>query len=67
MLLKPGANKKAKIAVTAKGKNLALPSLPLALPARVQVQTTNGGCWEATYSTKGAKKNTARRFKAKAD
>jgi hypothetical protein len=67
MLLKPGANKKAQIAVTAKGKNLAVPPLPLALPARVQLQTTNGGCWEATYSAKGAKKNNARRFKAKAD
>jgi hypothetical protein len=67
MLLKPGSNRKARILVTAKGEKLALPPLPLALPARVQLQTTNGGCWEATYSTKGAKKNNARRFKAKAD
>ncbi len=67
MLLKPGSNRKARIVVTAKGEKLALPPLPLALPARVQLQTTNGGCWEATYSTKGAKKNNARRFKAKAD
>jgi hypothetical protein len=67
VLLKSGKDRKAKIVVKAKGENLLLPSLPLALPTRVQLHTTNGSCWEATYSKTGTKKNGGKSFKAKAD
>lgn len=63
--LRSGKKRKAKILVNGRGENLDLPSLPLSLPMRVQLQSASGQCWEATYST--AKKNTKRQFKAKAD
>ena len=44
---------------------LGLPSLPLPLPVRAQLQVANGLCWEATYSS--AKVNTAIRFRAISD
>jgi hypothetical protein len=66
-LLKPGREGKAKIIVKGRGKNLALPTLPLNLPLRVQLQADSGACWEATYSEAGVKRNTARGFKGKAN
>ena len=48
--LKAGVPGKASIAVKASRKNVGLPTLPLALPLRVQLQASNGECWEATYT-----------------
>lgn len=44
---------------------LGLPSLPLPVPLRVQLQVREGSCWEAVYSTPTA--NTATRFVARSD
>jgi len=64
--LKPGAAGKAKITLKGKGTNLAgLPTLPLTVPVRAQLQAGNGVCWEAVYST--FSRNDAKRFKARAD
>jgi cysteine-rich repeat protein len=69
--LKPGPNPKAKAAVKSRGVNLTgrpfgLPTTPLApAPVRVQLQSGNGQCWQATFSTFG--KNVAGSFKAKSD
>lgn len=41
------------------------PSLPLALPVRVQTMHADGACWEATFST--ARASTARELRARAD
>jgi hypothetical protein len=42
-----------------------MPALPPARPVRVQLKSTTGACWEATYST--AQQNTSTMFKARAD
>lgn len=50
--LVPGATGRAKVSVEGRGANLTLP-LPLTVtpPVRVQLQSGNGQCWEATYQT----------------
>jgi hypothetical protein len=64
--LKAGEGGKAKITVTGKGASLELPALPiLSLPVTAQLVTSDGTCWEATYST--SLRNLAGEFKAKAD
>src|SRR5262249_33210625 len=79
ILLKPGAlNRKgvgtARITVKGKGPNLftgaggvpGLPTLPLSLPQRVQLQASNGECWEATFASgAGLKNNTTTTFQGK--
>jgi hypothetical protein len=65
--LQAGDDGDAKISVKGKGENLALPTLPLALPVLVQLQATNGECWEATHSEAGVIKNDTGQFKGKAD
>ena len=60
--LRAGPDGKARVDARAKGATLEPPALPLALPARVQLQTTHGPCWEAVYAT--AQRNDAARFKA---
>lgn len=64
VVLKSGAAGKARIVVKGKGTALAVPPLPLTLPARVQlVRTDTLACWDASFST--AKKNTTRLLKAR--
>ena len=67
ILLNAGEDGRARIVVKGKGPLLGLPTLPLPLPARVQLQAENGQCWEATYSTAGVKKNDAEQFKGNGD
>ena len=57
----------AKVGVKGRGARLAVPSLPLASPVRVQLERTDGaGCWESPLS--GAPlRNGAGRFKARSD
>lgn len=67
MTMTPGTEGSAKVVLKAAGVNLALPieEIPVPLPIRVQLQASNGTCFEATYST--AEKNDGRDFKANAD
>ncbi len=61
--LKAGEAGKSKIVVT--GKEVALPTLPLAQEPEVVVQLSNsdGQCWQSTFTT--AQKNDAAKFRAK--
>jgi cysteine-rich repeat protein len=54
----------ARIALKGTGERLDLPSLPLPLPLRVQLERKGGACWEATYDAAGTTRNDARRFEA---
>ncbi|MCC6766760.1 MAG: beta-propeller fold lactonase family protein [Deltaproteobacteria bacterium] len=66
--LKAGTTGKAKIQVKGGGAVLAMPTLGLAPPVRVQLVALDGteeACWEATYSSPIA--NDGERFKAKSD
>jgi hypothetical protein len=63
--LKAGGDGKAKAAVLLKGISLAMPTLPLNVPVRVQLQSVNGNCWESTFST--VRKNLPNKFDARSD
>jgi hypothetical protein len=67
ILLSSGGTGAAKAIVTAKGPNLTPPSLPAALPLRIQLQSTNGGCWGTTFSSTGTRANDAFRFIGRSD
>jgi len=45
-----GADQQAKIIAKAGGPVIDVSSLPLVPPVTVQLQHTDGGCWQATYS-----------------
>lgn len=67
--LKPGSADNAKVVVKAKGAALALPDengtpLPIPLPGRVQLQASNGNCWEAAFRQSDVKVSTPEKFKA---
>lgn len=67
MSLKEGAVEKAKILFSGRGANLHVPDLSsLQLPILVQIQNSNGVCWEASFSGP-PKKQTATQFSSKAD
>jgi hypothetical protein len=65
MILRAGAAGRAMIVVKGRGSNLAMPTLPLDAPLRVQLQMENGQCWEATYSATGVRRNSPRSFMAR--
>jgi hypothetical protein len=67
MTLTPGTAGNAKVVLKAAGENLALPvaGTLVPLPMRVQLQASNGACFEASYST--AEKNDGKDFKAGSD
>jgi hypothetical protein len=52
MRLKEGADGKARITLKASGDLVGLPSLPLGVPVRAQLQAANGECWETTHSSR---------------
>ena len=61
--LKASNDGRASIFLKGKGPNVALPSLPLALPVAVQLQTDHfGGCWEAVFRTAGLVRNDGTQF-----
>jgi hypothetical protein len=62
--LQSGSDGKARVIVKARGERLAMPTLPLATPLRVQLQAANGECWEARYLSAGVRKNTREMFRA---
>ena len=65
--LKEGALEKAKIQLSGAGPNLHMPDLTsLQQPIVVQLQNSDGICWETTFSAP-AGKQTADQFKDKAD
>jgi cysteine-rich repeat protein len=57
---------KAQIQVKEKGSNIDFPSLPLALPVRVQLKNANGVCWETIHGAPAAK-NDGAQYKDKND
>jgi hypothetical protein len=48
--LRTGIDGKAKVIVRGKGELLGPPQLPLTEPVLVQVKSTEGECWEATFT-----------------
>ena len=65
VVLKAGGPGAAKIVVKGKGVHLALPALPVSPPVTIQLQATNGICWDAVFSTVLA--NNSATFRAKSD
>ncbi|MGH3056026.1 MAG: hypothetical protein ACRDL7_13715, partial [Gaiellaceae bacterium] len=63
--LKAGVARKAQTVVSLKGNGIAMPTLPLSLPLRVQLQSHNGKCWETHFST--FTKNLSDQFNAHSD
>jgi photosystem II stability/assembly factor-like uncharacterized protein len=63
--LKAGAAGKAQTVVTLKGISFAIPTLPLNLPVRAQLQAGNGNCFDTHFST--VRKNLVDQFDARAD
>jgi hypothetical protein len=66
LILKPGEQGKAKAIAKAKGDDLDMPALPLALPVTAQLVATTGTCWSASFAPAGVLKNTTTVFAAKA-
>jgi hypothetical protein len=64
MTLAPGPSGVASILVKGSGSGLGVPARALDLPVRVQLQSENGGCWEASYDA-GVSRNGAGTFKAR--
>ena len=66
VLLRSGADGKAKIIVKGKGENLPFPAsfLPLHTPVSVQLQSASGTCWETNHVSTGPLLNTTEQFKA---
>jgi 6-phosphogluconolactonase (cycloisomerase 2 family) len=65
MKLRTGVDGSARVIMRGSGEHVGLPVLPLGLPVRVQLQASNGECWEATYSA--AQVNTSTGFVARPD
>lgn len=70
-MLKPGEAGKTKIVVKGGKENLAaspmgFAPLPLALPARVQLQSSTGPCWEAMFETASSVTDVSLRAKSAA-
>lgn len=53
VILKPGGEGQAMIIVKGKGAGLDVPPLPLPTPILVQLQASNGTCWEAEFRAEG--------------
>jgi hypothetical protein len=57
----------SKFTLKGRGANLQLPSLPLAMPLTLQLQTSDAGCFETTYSPSGVVVNDPTKVRARAD
>jgi uncharacterized delta-60 repeat protein len=68
-LLRVRSGDAGRVSLVAKGKgdHLTLPALPLPLPAVVQLRTSDGTCWESTFSAAGAIRNDGTQFRGKSD
>jgi hypothetical protein len=67
MTLVAGPEGKGRVALKGKSTMVGAPELPLPLPLRVQLQSANGTCWEATYATTDVQQNGPTSFKASSD
>jgi trimeric autotransporter adhesin len=65
--LKAGLEGKAKMSVKGKGMNIPMPPLTFALPLTTQLQSENGTCFEATFTSAGVKSFTSTQFSAKGE
>jgi uncharacterized delta-60 repeat protein len=63
--LRTGAPGRVTLGAKGKGANLVLPSLPLPLPARVQLRSSEGICWETQFSAAGVQRSDERQFKGR--
>jgi hypothetical protein len=64
--LRAGIDGKAKVSVGGKREGLDMPALgSLDLPLVMQLQATNGECWQSTYAAEGVTKHTDTIFAAK--
>src|SRR5205085_5949010 len=57
LTLKAGDAGKAKIIAKAAGVTLAVPPLPATFPLVVQLVSSDGSCWQATYPVSGIRRN----------
>ena len=65
--LRVGGDGRAKVLVQGKGAELAMPTLAaLEQPLRIQLQSSDGPCWEAVYSAP-PRKSAAQIFSDRAD
>jgi len=63
--LRPGGDGEARVTLNANGAHVEHAALPFAVPIRVQLESSTGECWDATYSTSVV--NDGRSFAARAD
>jgi hypothetical protein len=66
IFLRAGADGQARISVRAKGDRLTLPATPLTAPVTVQLQSSAGSCFTATYQN-AIKANGGGQFSARPD
>jgi len=66
IFLRAGADGQARISVRAKGERLTLPATPLTAPVTVQLQSSAGSCFTATYQN-AIKANGGGQFRARPD
>ncbi len=66
VLLQAGADGRARISLSGKGPDMRLPTLPVSLPLRAQLQAEGGACWEGIYTEAGVAINTAEELQARA-
>ncbi len=60
VLLRARGEDQTSIAVRSGGPHLVIPSLPLAVPFRLQLHAASGACWEAAYDASEVRRNHAR-------
>jgi hypothetical protein len=63
VLLNDREGDRTRVVIKARGPLFAVPDLPLALPARVQLQADDGRCWESVIPAGGASRNTDQQFR----
>jgi len=67
IVFKSGLGGRSSLIVKAKGSNLRLPSLPVSVPLRVQLQASDGTCWQASYTQASVSVNKDGAFSAAGD
>lgn len=66
IVIRSGDDGKSKVVAKGKGELLPDVDLPLSLPVTMQMQSTNGRCWEATYFAPGVIRSDDGQFKGRA-